>query len=259
MTKKQVKKVKKEEVKQKEASKGKEVTYQGLMRNASIKDFLVEKIGDEGLILIELLFKGNKYVSEFTLAERSAIYVNTVRSLLYKLYENKIVSYSRKREKTRGWYIYSWKFNPEKLVSFLMKKIESESNSLKTMLNEQSKDEYFYCKECQVKLPFAEAMEYNFSCPNCFKQMELTSPSKENKDVEKRINELDTESNELSKLKERLDWMEAQRREEERKRLEKEEEDRKKLADKGLYYCTKCLKTHKSKSQKGAEHKDFAK
>lgn len=255
MPKKQIKKKTKKE----EQSKEKELTYQELIKNQSINEFLIEKIGDEGLILIELLFKGAKYVSEFTLAERSAIYVNTVRSLLYKLYDNKIVSYNRKREKTRGWYIYSWKFNPEKLVVYLIKRITLESNKLKKMLEEQSKDEYFYCNKCQVKLPFSEAMEYNFSCPNCFNQMELTSPAKENKETEKIIKKLDDEIENLNSIKKRLDLMEAERREEERKRLEKEEQERKKLAEKGLYYCTKCNKTHKIKSQKGIEHKEFAK
>jgi len=236
-----------------------EVTYQALIRNKPIKDFLVSKIGDEGLILIQILFKANKYVSEFTLAERSAIYVNTVRSLMYKLYENKIVNYNRKREKTRGWYIYSWKFYPEKLVNHVIKSLKSKEKRLNNDLSGQSKDEYFYCKDCNVKLPFAEAMEYNFSCPNCFQQMNVTSPVKENKEIKKRITKLESKIKRLKNLKKRLDWMEEQRREAERKRLEKEEAERKALAEKGMYFCLECNRAHKEKSKIGKEHKNHAK
>ncbi len=237
----------------------KEVTYNALMRNKQIKDYLINKIGEEGLVLIEILFKSKRFVSEFTLAERSAIYVNTVRSLLYKLYDNKIVTFNRKREKSRGWYIYSWKFNPEKLVNLIINKLINDKRSLKKSLSEQSKDEFFYCKNCDIKLPFTEAMEYNFACPNCFNQMTITSPEKENKIIKKRINELEEEINSLKRLNERLKWMSEQQREEERKRLEKEEAERKALADKGMYFCTECNKVHKFKSKIGEAHKSFAK
>jgi len=237
----------------------KEVTYTALIRNHIMKEFLVDKVGEEGLALIEILFKARKFVSEFTLAERSAIYVNTVRSLLYKLYEHQIVNYNRKREKTRGWYIYSWMFHPEKLAGHLIKKLEDKRNDLGRKVSGQSKDEYFYCKDCNVKLLFADAMEYNFSCPNCFKQMNVTSPVNENKALNKDIEDLDNEISELTKLKERLDYMEEQRREEERIAIEKEEAERKALDDKGMYYCTECKKTHKIESKIGLEHKIHAK
>ncbi len=237
----------------------KEVTYTALMRNKQIKNFLTEKVGEDGLALIEILFKAKKYVSEFTLAERSAIYVNTVRSLLYKLYEDKIVNYNRKREKTKGWYIYSWRFNPEKLAAFMIKRLVNKKRMLTEKVSGQSEDKYFYCKDCDIKLQFAEAMEYNFACPNCFNQMDVTSPAKESKAIKDKINRIDNEIKTLTNLKERLDKMEEKIKEEERKQLEKEEAERQALADKGMYYCTQCDKTHKLKSKIGEEHKDYAK
>ena len=53
--------------------------------------------------------------------------------------------------------------------------------------------------------------------------------------------------------------MEEQRREEERKRLEKEEAERKALDDKGMYFCLECNKPHKKVSKIGAKHKEHAK
>lgn len=235
------------------------VTYLALIRKKPIKEFLVDKLDEEGLILIELLYKANKFVSEFTLAERSGIYVNTVRSLMYKLYEHKIVNYTRQREKTRGWYIYFWKLNPEKLVSYVIGLISNKKKELERTLETQSKDRYFYCKKCDVKLQFAEAMEYNFSCPQCFEQMTVTSPKKENKEIKQQINKLDKKINKLKKVKKRLEWMEEKRKEKERKKKAKEEAERKALAKKGMYFCTKCNHAHKKKSKIGKKHKKHAK
>ncbi len=237
----------------------KEVTFNSLIRNKLIKEELVRNIGEDGLILIEILFNAKKFVSEFTLAEHSGIYVNTVRSLLYKLYEYKIVTYSRKREKNRGWYIYSWKLFPSKLVAHVIKKLRDEISSLKKEYHNKPHDEYFYCKDCDIKLSFTEAMEYNFACPNCFKQMELTSPKKENKQIKQRIKELEEEIKTLTHLKDRLEVMEEKIREEEREKQRKEEEERKALEAKGMYYCTECEKTHKINSKIGEAHKEFAK
>ena len=50
-----------------------------------------------------------------------------------------------------------------------------------------------------------------------------------------------------------------ERREEERKQLELEEAERKALADKGMYFCLECEKTHKKASKIGELHKENAK
>ena len=42
----------------------KDVTYLALIRKKPIKDFLVSRIGDEGLILIEILFKSKIFKGE---------------------------------------------------------------------------------------------------------------------------------------------------------------------------------------------------
>ncbi len=237
----------------------KEVTFAALMRNKTIKKFLIDKLGEDGVVLIEILFKAGRYVSEFTLAERSAIYVNTVRSLLYRLYDAQIVNYSRKREKTRGWYIYSWRFNPLKLINHLIKQLTSEKKKLKKQLSEQSNEDYFYCKDCNIKLTFTEAMEYNFACPNCFKPMELMSPKKESDEIKKKIEELKDEIKSLERLGKRIEDMQKAKEEEERKKKEKEEAEKKALAEKGMYFCTRCNKPHKIDSKIGIKHKDYAK
>ncbi len=178
--------------------------FEKFIKNPAIREFLIQKIGEEGLELVEILFKSKKYVSEFVLAEHTGIYVNTVRSLLYKLYENKIVSYTRKREKSRGWYIYSWMLHPEKLLDLLINKRKSMIKEIKLKLEAPAGEQKFYCKKCDVKLPFSSAMEYNFLCPSCYKPMTVFSEKTINRQNKKLITKLEKEIEELSEIKELL-------------------------------------------------------
>jgi len=157
--------------------------YNDLIANKPIKDFLTETLTEEGLLLIELLINKEDYLSEFVLAEKSGIYVNTVRKLLYKLYEHKIVSYSRKREKTRGWYIYSWRLHLKKLLLRVMKLKQEELIKLKSSLIPETSNQFFYCKNCDLKIDFAVAMENNFACPSCSIPMIVYSPEVVNKKI----------------------------------------------------------------------------
>jgi len=176
--------------------------FKKLIGNPTTREFFIQKIGEEGLALIRILLKGRKYVSEFVLAEHSGIYVNTVRSLLYKLYEDKVVSYTRKREKSRGWYIYSWMIHPNRLFEILTKKKRLEIKKLKSKLEAPAKEQRFYCKKCDVKLLFSAAIEYNFSCPNCYEPMKVFSEKKINIQNKKLINQLEMEINKLKELRE---------------------------------------------------------
>lgn len=175
-------------------------TFDEFIKNPVIHDFFVQKIGEEGLELIEILFKSRKYISEFVLAERSGIYVNTVRSLLYKLYEDKIVSYTRKREKSRGWYIYSWMIHLNKLFNILIRIRNSQINGLNSKLEAPAGEQQFYCKKCDVKLAFSNALEYNFSCPSCYNPMNVFSEKIINRQNKAEIIKLKNEINELKEI-----------------------------------------------------------
>jgi len=71
--------------------------------------------GENGLRISELLLKV-KILDEFKIAEKLDLEVNYVRSLLYELYSKKIVSYSKARDKKKGWWIYSWTIHPKRIV-----------------------------------------------------------------------------------------------------------------------------------------------
>ncbi|HLC88765.1 MAG TPA: hypothetical protein VJG49_01890, partial [Candidatus Nanoarchaeia archaeon] len=101
-----------------------------------IEEIMTSLIGEPGLPLIRELY-GKENVSEFDLASRTKKDIKVIRKLLYILYNNNLVSFIRKKDKQKGWYIYYWTLLPEgikymyikkkkELVVSLQEKIESE-------------------------------------------------------------------------------------------------------------------------------------
>ena len=76
-------------------------------------------VGADVISLVRSL-KNKKNVSEFKIAETLKQEVNITRNMLYRLYDANLVTFIRKKDKVKGWYIYYWTFNP-KHIGFLAK------------------------------------------------------------------------------------------------------------------------------------------
>ena len=85
------------------------------LTDAFIEELASELAGHDTVQIVRaLLYKEN--VSEFTLAEELNKTVNQVRNMLYRLNNFNLVDFTRKKDKTKGWYIYYWTFEKPKAV-----------------------------------------------------------------------------------------------------------------------------------------------
>jgi transcription initiation factor TFIIE subunit alpha len=124
-------------------------------------------VGEEGFNIVEHLFKVNK-ADEFEIAESLEEDVNFVRSVMYKMYTNNLVNYTRRRDPERGWYIYTWELIPKKIYSVLINlKQKKLDNLFKKFEGEKNKEQSFHCPTCSIHLEFPKALELNFSCFAC--------------------------------------------------------------------------------------------
>ena len=80
------------------------------LSNNAIEVLVTEIAGKDVLPLIELI-RGKTDVSEFKIAEKLGKTVNEVRNMLYRLSDYNLVSFTRKKDKRKGWYIYFWTLN----------------------------------------------------------------------------------------------------------------------------------------------------
>src|SRR3989338_1981141 len=95
--------------------------------NTKIYDTVKEVIGEDSLKIIEYL-KDKKNISDFKIAEKVDRDIHEVRNILYRLYNYNLVSYYRKKDRQKGWYISYWTFN-KKRVKELLEKTNKEKLS----------------------------------------------------------------------------------------------------------------------------------
>ena len=154
--------------------------------------------GAEGLTVLSYLFKIGKEIDEFTLADKVKLQINFVRSLLYKLYEYKFVSFSRERDKKKGWFIYSWLAHPERLKEILLREKDKKVANLK--LQAMDAQQIFYCASCNQNHSYVDAMEYMFFCSKCGTQLEAIETDKIKQKINQKIAQILKEKKELETI-----------------------------------------------------------
>lgn len=133
---------------------------------ALIEELVKEVAGDDTLVLVRLIL-GKENVSEFKIAEKLNITVNQVRNMLYRLNEHDLVSFTRKKDKEKGWYIYYWTFDIPKARHLIIERKQKKIADLKKMIAEETTTTFFVCPNKCVRIPTEQALEIEYKCPIC--------------------------------------------------------------------------------------------
>ncbi|MBI2047242.1 hypothetical protein HYT26_03715 [Candidatus Pacearchaeota archaeon] len=159
-----------------------------------IKKIIEEAIGKQAIELIEILLK-KRNVNEFIIAKKLKLTINQTRNLLYKFSEKGVISFTRKKDKKKGWYTYFWTFEVDKALLFvkncLMKEIEYLKNTLKSRENKS----FYICKNCNIELTEENALLTDFSCKECGEILSLNADKKLIEEITRKINKLEQQLN----------------------------------------------------------------
>jgi len=148
---------------------------------------LVEEMAGEGTgRIVEILFK-KKDVNEFLIAKKMELTINQVRNILYKLSADNLVSFIRKKDKRKGWYIYYWTLNTEKCLAKLEGSLAEKIVSLEGTLSGRETKRFYTCKSCEIEVGEEKALEHGFSCEECADIYELSDNSKPIREVKTKI------------------------------------------------------------------------
>ncbi len=80
----------------------------------------------QGVFDILHLLRGDELFYELVDKKEKIKYeINVTRNMLYRLYHANLVSFIRKKDKKKGWYIYYWTFN-QKRIKDLIKDIKKQ-------------------------------------------------------------------------------------------------------------------------------------
>ncbi len=147
---------------------------------------LVEEMAGEGTgRIVEILFK-KKDVNEFLIAKKMELTINQVRNILYKLSADNLVSFVRKKDKRKGWYIYYWTLNTEKCLAKLEGSLVNKIESLGKRLHSRETERFYSCESCDIEVGEEKALEHGFSCEECADIYVLSDNSKPIREVKTR-------------------------------------------------------------------------
>ncbi len=162
------------------------------LTNAVMEDLIVELIGEDVIPLVRLL-KNKKNVSEFKLAELMNITVNQTRNMLYRMYNHNLVTFTRKKDKRKGWYIYYWTLDIGNLKTELLAFKRKKLSEFKTRLDKENEGNYLVCPSGCIRMSMESAMENNFTCLECGQVLQEQNNTRTIDNLKTRIAEMEEE------------------------------------------------------------------
>ncbi len=208
-----------------------------------LEDLVQRLVGDDVLPLISILIK-KRNVSEFKLAEMLNVTVNQVRNMLYRLNEHNLVSFMRRKDKRKGWYIYYWTLNNKSVLNAVRKLKEQQLRNFKERLSREEDGVFYVCPTGCMRLMMEAAMEVEFRCQECGNLLREQSNTKTITNIKRMIKELEKELTEEAEAQTELH----------RKRMIAAAR-REKLAEKKKLAAKKAAKKVKKKAVKKAPKK----
>ena len=131
---------------------------------------VAEAFGGEEAVQIVNVLKGVAETTDDEIATQTEIRLNTVRKILYKLYDHSLVGLRRSRDKTTGWFIFHWRLQLDQLAGFILNQKRRVLEKLETRLTYENAHDFYSCStEGCKRIPFEDAMELVFRCPTCNK------------------------------------------------------------------------------------------
>jgi len=127
--------------------------------------------GEEAINVVRTLAQAGMTTDD-VIATQANVRLNTARRILYKLYDHALVTCTRSRDETTGWFIYHWKLQPDQLDAFVRSRKKKALEKLRKRVEYEKGHSFFMCKGClTIRVTFEEAMESAFRCSGCNGQL----------------------------------------------------------------------------------------
>jgi len=133
---------------------------------------VAEALGEEEAVKLIDILKNSDAITDDEIANKTGIRLNSVRKILYKLYDHSLVSLRRTRDPKTGWFIFHWKLQPDQLEGFILSQKRRVLEKLNIRLEYEKNHDFYYCYTpgCR-RVPFEEAVELVFRCSTCGKPL----------------------------------------------------------------------------------------
>jgi transcription initiation factor TFIIE subunit alpha len=157
-------------------------------------EYIISETFGPGALPIALYLNGKENISEFVIANDLSIEIHRARQILYKLLEDNIVIFIRKKDKLKGWYICYWSLNEVEFQYIIRKIKKNKLNKLKTRLEQETNEDFYMCKNACTRMDFDNSFEINFKCPDCGEIMHLQSSKRTIQFLKEKVAKLEKET-----------------------------------------------------------------
>jgi len=129
---------------------------------------VAEVFGSEEAVKVMNVLKGVGEITDDQIANKTGIRLNSVRKILYKLYDHSLVALRRSRDENTGWFIFHWKLQPDQLEGFILNQKRRVLEKLQIRLDYEKSHDFYYCDSPKCpRTTFEDAVESVFRCPSC--------------------------------------------------------------------------------------------
>ena len=133
---------------------------------------VAEALGEEDAVKLIGILKDLNETTDDEIANKTGVRLNSVRKILYKLYDHSLVSLRRTRDPKTGWFIFHWRLQPDQMEGFILSQKRRVLEKLNIRLEYEKNHDFYWCYTPGCKrIPFEEAVELVFKCPTCGKPL----------------------------------------------------------------------------------------
>ncbi len=156
--------------------------------NIVIRGLLTNLVGEEGMDVV--LKMPEEEVTDEDVAIVTEVPLNIVRRTLYILFENRLATYRRERNKDSGWLTYLWKIDLSGTNELLENEMNKLLNNLKLKLDFEEDNVFYICVNKCGRFIFNIVAETEYLCPGCGEEVIFEDNAIIMQSLKKRIQEL---------------------------------------------------------------------
>lgn len=156
-----------------------------------VRELISEKLGDDGVEILDQLAELGE-ATDTELSELLDKRTSQIRKALYGMYEERVADYEENRDPSNGWLTFVWQITPEQAMRSMEEARAKAAEEIRKEIAYEREKDFYACPNACARLPFEEAMDFEFACPDCGNQLEHEEP-------EARIEELNDQLQSLEK------------------------------------------------------------
>ncbi|HIH09746.1 MAG TPA: hypothetical protein HA254_03680 [Candidatus Diapherotrites archaeon] len=165
-----------------------------------VKDFLKAAAGDYAVQLVKICQDKKRPVMDEEIGRKLPLKVTEIRTILNRLHYRGIACYQKTKNIKTGWYSYTWEIKNSRIAEILLEDQAEQIDKLQRSIDFEGTHDFFSAgKGCQ-EYPFEIAAEYNFKDPESGKSLEAVDNKKRIKELNRKIEVLKLETEELRKM-----------------------------------------------------------